>query len=352
MNKTAKGPRVMRSSDAFGFLARARPASLDHGPADLTAGHIGARHAAIASAAPDRDRGRVRVPWVRWVALAGAGLAVTAGAAAVGASLSAGSAPSPAVLTAALVRQAASVSRSEFAVSGEATIGYRSHGLTSGRGTDQIAFAGKNWDFRSSWVAPAAAGHPGTAHHVINRVVNGRAYYDIPARNGRLTWYEDTSAGAAYRLHIPDPRSLLNLLTPAAGFQFEGYQTIGGVRCARLRATRTAGLGSLSELPEAQPGERVTALEVWVDRRGIVHRMDLTLRGVAHTWHLTHRGILAMARKHHPLTPDYLRQLVAHGEAVTATQPEATVLSVTFSRIGQPQHISAPAHSIRVRGQG
>lgn len=352
MNKTAKGPPALRSSEAMGFLARARPASLDHGPAGLTAEHISARYAAIASAAPDGDRSHVRVPWIRRVAVVGAGLAVAAGAAAVGASFGAGSAPSPATLTAALVRQAASVSRSEFAVSGEATIGYRSHGLTPGRGTDQITFSGKNWDFRSSWVASAAAGHPGTAHHVINRVVNGRAYYGIPARNGQLTWYEDTSAGAAYRLHIPDPRSLLNLLTPAAGFKHAGYQTIAGVRLARLRATRTGRLGSLSMLPEAQPGERVTALQVWVDRRSIVHRMDLTLRGTAHTWHLTPRGILAMARKHHPLTPYYLRQLARHGEAVAATQAEATVLVVTFSRIGQPQHISAPPHPIRVRGQG
>jgi hypothetical protein len=289
---------------------------------------------------------------MRRVAVAGAGLAVAAGAVAVGASLTAGPAPSSAVLTAALVRQAASVSRSEFAVSGEATIGYRSYGLIPGGGTDQITFSGKNWDVRLSWVAPTAAGHPGIAHHEINRVVNGRAYYDIPARNGRLTWYEDTSPGAANRLHIPDPRSLLNLLTPAAGFRHTGYQTIAGVRLAGLRATRTGGLGSLSRLPEAQPGERVTALQVWVDSRRVVHRMDLTLRGTARVWHLTHRGILAMTRKHHPLTPYFLRQLARRGEAVTAPQPEVTVLSVTFSRIGQPQHISPPPHPIRVRGQG
>ena len=352
MTKTANRPRALRSSDAVGFLARARPASLDHGPADLTARHISARYAAITRAAPDGDRGRVRGSWTRRLAVAGAGLAVAAGAVAVGASGTAGPAPSSAVLTAALVRQAASVSRAEFAASGQATIGYRNGGLTRGRGTDQVAFSGKNWNFRSSWVASAAAGHPSTAHRVINRVVNGRAYYGIPARNGRLTWYEDTSPGAAYRLHIPDPRSLLNLLTPAAGFRHAGYQTIAGVRLACLRATRTGGLGSLSMLPEAQPGERVTALQVWVDRRGVVHRMDLTLRGAGRVWHLTHRGILAMARKHHPLTRYYLRQLERHGEAVAATQPEVTVLSVTFSRIGQPQHISAPPHPIKVRGQG
>lgn len=351
MNKTVTGPRALRSSDAIGFLARARPASLDHGPADLTAADISARYAAGASDAPDGPRGRARAPWPLRVAAAGAGLAVAAGAVAVGMSGTAGPAPSSAVLTATLVRQAASVSRSEFAVSGQATIGYRTYGLTPGRGTDQITFSGKNWDFRSSWVAPAAAGHPGTAHHVINRVAGGRAYYDIPARNGRLTWYEDTSPGAAYRLHIPDPRSLLNLLTPAAGFRHAGDQTIAGVRLARLYATHPGGLGSLSTLPEAQPGEHVTALQVWVDRRGVVHRMDVTLRGATRVWHLTHRGIGAMARKHHPLTPYDLRQLARHGEAVAATQPEVTMLSVTFSRIGQPQHISAPPHPIRVRGQ-
>lgn len=90
MNKTVKGPRARRSSEAMGFLARARPASLDHGPADLAAEHISARYASIASAGRDGNRGRVRVPWTLRLAVAGAGLAVTAGAVAVGASGTAG----------------------------------------------------------------------------------------------------------------------------------------------------------------------------------------------------------------------------------------------------------------------
>jgi hypothetical protein len=70
------------------------------------------------------------------------------------------------------------------------------------------------------------------------------------------------------------------MLEPSARFEFLGYQVSDGIRLKHLRATNFSHLRGLSSLPDLQPGAHVTALAVWVDGHGVVHRLSLTAEAV------------------------------------------------------------------------
>ena len=167
MSKPAGGLRGRRRPDVLELLARARPASLDprHDPqrpaveiarlvaAGTTAAGIPAAAPTGAGPGPAPPRPARRVP--RAAVLTGIGLTAAAGAVAV-AVLAAGTggtgtAPGgrtrgPVLLTAAMVHQVASASRSALARSGRATISYTStqDGVPGYSSTDVISFSGKN----------------------------------------------------------------------------------------------------------------------------------------------------------------------------------------------------------------
>ena len=289
MSKATGGLRERRR-DVLGLLARARPAGLDRDPGQGRAGlppeKVAARLAAAhgppgSGAAREKPGGR----HMRRGLLAGAGLTVTAVAAATavlvastggGAPRSARHAASPVLLTAATVQRLAAVSRSALAASGRAVVAYRTtqNGALQDSGTDTITFSGKNWNDVISQASPGPGGRSGHPLTAINRIVNGQFYLYIAGRTPKLRWYHDTNPSGHPSFTIPDPRTVLRALAPSARFEAAGYQVIGGVRLKELRATDLSHLPGLSMLSDFTTVAHVTSLEVWVDARGVVHRMD------------------------------------------------------------------------------
>jgi hypothetical protein len=154
-----------------------------------------------------------------------------------------------------------------------------------------------------------------------------------------------------------------------------GYQVIDGTRLDELRATDLGHPPSLGSLPDVWPGAHVTSLEVWVDGHGVVHRMSLGFEVIQKVvslapWRLRQamrdgklvkiitvrskraerelRAGLAKARVRFPVTV----RVAAHLPGTVHREVQATALTVTFSGIGQPQHITAPRHAIQQYGHG
>jgi hypothetical protein len=406
MTRPAGGLRGRRRGDVMELLARARPASLDPGRCGPRAAEVAARlaaadyapadNAAADRAAVDREaaghagpgpvavRPRRRIP--RAAVLTGTGLTAAAAAVAVtvltvsavgqggmgGAAR--GGTRAPVLLTAAMVRQVASASRSALALSGRATISYRNTqaGKLQVTGTDRITFSGKDWNDAFSQSFPASDGQPASTQSAINRIVGKQFYLYIKGRTNKLEWYRDTNPSGHPSFTIPDPRKVFSMLEPSARFEFLGYQVVDGVRLNHLRATDLSHLRGLSTLPDLQPGAHVTALEVWVDGHSVVHRLSLTAQTIntvypASSYNIrrTRHGRLIItvpnkamaATLHAKLKKAHTRQhmtirIAPPGAAAPRHEVQVTALTVTFSGIGQPQRITAPAHAIAQYGRG
>lgn len=287
------------------------------------------------------------------------------------------------VLTAAMVRHLASASRSAMAFSGRAVIRYTDtqNGALQDSGTDDITFSGKSWNDALWQRLPASGGQPATTQFAINRIVDGRFYLYAKGQTDRLEWYRDTNPGGHPSFTIPDPRTLLNLLRPSARFEPAGFRMIGGMGLRGLRATDVSHL-PLAMLPDLQPGEHITALEVWADGHGIVHQMTVTAEQIERVYPL-------QISKHLPAKLPKGFKIIAWkaGQSISFSrlgnvdaiiksrrgdgysislvvgparadrdtgrlERQVTALTVTFSGIGQPQTITVPAHAIPVYGHG
>jgi len=393
MSKAAGGLRDRCRRDVLELLARARPASLDPGQSRLSAEQAAARLAAADGASradtagPAREMPGGRHPHrhQRRGLLAGAGLTVTAAAAAAAVlvATAGGGAPpvrrgpQPVLLTAATVRQVAAASRSALATSGRAVVAYRTtqSGVLQDSGTDNITFSGKNWNDAFSQTTPGAHGQAGHTQSAINRIVNGQLYLYIAGRTPRLQWYHDTNPSGHPSFTIPDPRTVLRALAPSARFVAAGYQVIGGLRLKELRATDPGHVPGLGALPDVDPAAHVTSLRVWVDGHGVVHRIGLGFESVSEVypvsaWNARRKadGTIivtvpskAMAaqlqlRAKLKKASNSPHMIIRIAPRTSANAPhrevQATALTVTFSGIGQPQHITPPRHAIQQYGRG
>jgi hypothetical protein len=386
MSKAAGGLRHRRSPDVMRLLAQARPASLDPGaaaPAEQVTAHLMAEGAPTADGTGPPGTSHTR----RRAILTGTVLTVTACAAAVAVLVAtagsgappAGSMTPPAVITAAMVRQVATASRSALANSGRAVVAYRTtqNGAPQDSGTDTITFSGKDWNDAFSQTFPAAAGQPAHTQFAINRIVGGQFYLYIAGRTRRLQWYHDTNPSGHPSFTIPDPRTILRALEPSARFKLAGYQVIGGVRLKELRATSLRHMPSLGMLPDVDPGARPTSLEVWVDGHGVVHRIGLGFTVTTEVWSVKADNMRSKAdgtmiitvptkalaaalraklKKEHGHMVANGHRVIIHlappGSGAARHETQITALTVTFSGIGQPQRITAPRHAIQQYGQG
>jgi len=280
----------------------------------------------------------------------------------------------PVLLTAAMVHQVASASRSALARSGRATVSYTStqNGRPGDTGTDVITFSGKNWNDVITQRSPGVGGRSGHTPTAIDRIVNGQLYLYIAGRTRRLQWYHDTNPSGHPSVRIPDPRTVFRVLEPSARFELVGYQVIGGVWVKELRATDLSHLPAVGRLGDFAPGPHVTSLVVWVDRHGVVRRLSLTSVATHKVWsvsaynmrHNAH-GLLivtvpnkAIAAKlkgklhRAPGAPRIIIRIAPPGSDASHREVQVTRLTVTFSAVGEPQRITAPAHAIPVYGQG
>jgi hypothetical protein len=185
----------------------------------------------------------------------------------------------------------------------------------SARLTQHLTFDGANWNDAATGTGLKQPSNAGTIWNGenINRVVDGQAYHYPavvwkPKAHFTAGWMHMTMPGAAASLNIPDPRTLLSVLSPSAGFVSDGYTTVDGIRLRHLRATTPGAvrLGPLDPIIESEPDNPgLSVLDLWVDPSDVVMKAQVTVSGTG-------------------------------GASASVT--------VTFSQVGRPQAITAPEH--------
>jgi hypothetical protein len=271
---------------------------------------------------------------------------------------------------------AAAVGRSP-GPAGHARFTYRvvTAGIPEAYGTKDITFSGNNRSLSFSQTSLARGGQPTQRESGAERFVDGQVYV-LDRIHGRPRWVRQPSQ-VYNNPKIIDPRRLLRVLAPYARFQASGYQVIGGVRLKVLRATDPGGLTRRNLLPVMYTsGLSVGSLAVWVDGQGVVHRMAFTfisyakialtkpvstaalrdyqraLRAEARTMKRLER-YQARTGKRIPERPIHLVELRVN-QALQRLYPirrgtQVTTTTVTFSFIGQPQHITVPPNAMSYR---
>jgi len=260
---------------------------------------------------------------------------------------------------------------------GRARFTYRvvTAGVPEAHGTEDVVFSGNNRSFSFSNYSAARGPEPAQVFSGTERLVDGQVYIPVRVR-GRLRWVHEPSP-AYVTPRIIDPRRLLRVLAAYARFQATGYQVIGGVRLTVLRATDPGNLTRRALLPVLYTsGLSVGSLAVWVDGRGVVHRMAFTFISYAKialskpvsTAALANyqRALRAQGRTMARLNRSHVRTgkqmpqrpiILAARRVQQAFQRayplrrgnQVTTTTVTFSAIGQPQHITVPPNAMSYR---
>jgi hypothetical protein len=309
---------------------------VDGGARPVSLGEIRSR---AGTPSPRRGAARppVRVGWVTAIVTSAVAMGCFG---AIAAGRLAGGAPPAArygaVLSAAQVHQVTVASRAALGRSARAFITYAGPGPYHPYQYEYVLFSGQNYSFAGSLVNPSPGGRPGQVAWFAERVVNGQAYDQEFGGKG-WRWFHYTGSRAGRTGAIPDPRSLLGVLAPSVRFRSAGHVVAGGVPLERLQAadpSKVPGLGTLVSVPA---GEYVAALAVLVDRHGVVHRVNISLRGTTLT---------ATARFKGSVTP---KAQLAGPASVPYTVAGSTTVTVTFTDIGTPQTVTAPPHAIDVR---
>jgi len=249
-------------------------------------------------------------------------------------------------------------------------------GVLQAYGGGGITFSGKNWSENLATTVPAEGGlQPGDS--LTNRIVDGQGYFTADV-HGRWQWVHDPHPGEPGLIftELPDPRTLLRRLAPPARFQAAGHRMRGGAGLTVLRATDPGRVKIFRFLPGVHPGGLpVVSLEVWADWHQVVHRMAITFRGTirvdtgkpvskAATRELRRaesawRKLFHQYQRTGKRGPASVwnavrnRVLKAQQNAVQIRrETDVTKVTLTYSGIGQPQHITAPRHTIPVSELG
>jgi hypothetical protein len=355
---------------------------VDEGTSPVTPGEVRAR-AVVTGPRVRRVPGGHRTR----LTVAATGVAAAGLAGALVASQTGGGAPAGTrtVLTAAVLRHVAGASRAAM-TSGRADITWTSAGTTV---IQHIAFDGANWEDTLPPRGPGqvASSSPSGLHvltwsgQTIEKVVDGQDYH-YPAFAWKpkphlvAGWMHIIAPGAGAPLNIPDPRTLLSVLSPSAGFVTDGYTTVNGIRVERLRATTPAAVpvAPLDQIIQSEPNDpRFSALELSIDSSDVVLQAQFTVTGSDAISKLTPAGVRTVQQyvvahrirflgqvdfraayealiKSHPGLAMRLRQ---RGMVATEhVQDPGVTVAVTFSQVGQPQAITAPASYTTVGGKG
>jgi hypothetical protein len=257
-------------------------------------------------------------------------------------------------------------------LSGQARVTWRGilGGVLQAYGGGGITFSGKNWSEDLATTVPSEGGlQPGDA--LTNRVVDGQEYFTANV-HGRWQWVHDPhpdDPGLIFR-ELPDPRTLLRRLAPAARFRVAGHQIRGGLRLTQLRATDPGRVkGGLGWLPGVHAGLPIVSLDVWADQHQIVYRLEVTFRGTVRVD--TGKPVSQAATRELRRAEDVWRKLRRHYQQTGKRGPAGqwfaawnrvsqdqqhldrirretavTEATLTYSGIGQPQRITAPRHTI------
>lgn len=216
------------------------------------------------------------------------------------------------VLTAAMVHRVEAASEAAIAAAGHIVVTFsigEMHRSPSSSGAIDFTFSGRN--FNAVDRLPASPNDHANRTFTI-RSVTGEIY--TFGGSGRPPqWYRVGSQPRAVRA-VPDPRKVLTVLRPEAGFKDIGSQLIDGVQTRILTATRLTKLpasilSSLTFVSSMGP-QSMAAFDIWVDNHDVVRQIKITY------YDQTGQGRLIQ------------------------------IQTIRFLDIGKPEKITAPAHYV------
>lgn len=223
-------------------------------------------------------------------------------------------------------------------------------------GTTRLAFSGDDIEMVIDFDAGISP-----AFTAENKTVGGEFYLlDGPPDDRR--WVHDTNAsgGRAVEIFGLDPRTLVDLFSTGSTLELVGTEDVDGVSTRHLRSTAPFPAPSLNLGMGPTGGATVDRLELWVGPDDVTRRIDLVLsqdvemvdRDSAPTMAKGADGTIVLT------APDGTVTRVAPGERLDTgslpmtTRVQRSTYSVTFSEVGAPISIVAPADAIEVAGVG
>jgi hypothetical protein len=292
------------------ILARLRAAR-----PDCPSGLVDPRAPAASRLADHITAGPRRSPTRRRLAVMAAAATVVVGAVIVGRPGPSGPPPAEAI-----VREAAAASQKAF-TTGRAIITSPDGELAFG---DRVTYTFAGEDLRAEIEGERV---DGTRFVAERRVVDGELYWN-PGATGRPVWFHDADPDSvSVSQFVFDPRGLLAVLEPDAGFEVVGDEVLDGVAVTRLRATTPGEVDADAlDLGEATAiGGTVEELEVWVDADRVLRGIDVTLVRELDDGTVVLRDV-----------GDGVRLEIA-------TEPVVTRASVRFTDLGESITVEAPA---------
>jgi hypothetical protein len=222
--------------------------------------------------------------------------------------------------------------------------------------TIDVTFSGQNLNYL---IASNGSGAEG----VENRVVNGQLYLYVKGPDLQMHWYHDTSPNAAASESFPDPRTLLQAVSPSAGLENLGQQSVDGTELTHLRATTPGSIGKLG-IPDLTG--MVISFDVWVDSDNVVRQMTVSSvpssAGGAGTALVCEAapGASGPSLGSAKILPSERISTLPDGEPVPAGTVCGTVqtmqltltLDVQFAHLGAPESITIPPEAIDQQGLG
>lgn len=297
---------------------------------------------------PSRSRHRLTV-------LSGAGIAIAAAAVVVALLPAGGGHHSPEVGPSAFgpghtadalvsqreIRLISSESSTAMATSGTARV-FETERLSSSLlsvDSTNVRFSGENLDFAStSTFSLPGTTNPAAPETSDERLVDGQVYLYIVGQDGQMGWQHDTGPNAEAGLKFPDPRTLMEAISPATGWRTVGHAAVDGVRLTELSATDPERIGNLG-IPDFNGS--VGSFNVWVDANDVVRQLNLTSVPVQAVCTPVH-GVI------HAGSEGCVMPLP--GQRVTGYNVYS--VKIQFANLGEPESVMAPLGAVHLNGAG
>lgn len=253
------------------------------------------------------------------------------------------------LLTAARIRRISSSSSETLAHSGTAEVTTTSTFGSSVQPTNTTAvtFSGQDVNYTIST-------GPAPTDTAINRIVGGQLYLYVIGPDLQKHWYHDTAPNAAASLAFPDPRTLVQELTPKAGVEVVGQESVNGVELTHLRATNLSGLDSAGL--GGYVNGNVSSFDVWVDSDNVVEKIAITSSTTGYTVSPSPPGNGALCPSGSIVfkKSDGTTQTEPAEKALGCSVPTmiASSTEIEFANLGAPETITIPAGAIDQQGLG
>lgn len=261
--------------------------------------------------------------------------------------------------TVALISSQSSAAVADSGTAVETTSNLVSGTAPSAPQTIDVTFSGSNVNYLIASNGDGAEG-------VQNRVVDGQFYLYIKGPDLKMHWYHDTAANAVASESFPDPRTLLEAVSPSAQLENLGTESVDGMQLTHLRATDPSAINNMHI---ADVGSTVTEFDAWVDSDNVVRQMEITSSAGSAPGNILCESARVAAGptsndpRAVPIPPAERVSTLPGGKAVPSgtvcgyvpsnqASQLSTTLHIQFDDLGSPESVTAPSGAINQEGLG